>query len=130
MSFRKNFFASLTYKSAVKYPAPSNLSYFWNFGIFSTLALFIQIITGIVLVMFYTPHIDLAFLSIEHITRDINYGWLLRYTHSNGASLFFIAIYFHIARGLIFGSYLFPRAYLWCSGVLLLLLTIVTAFLG
>jgi len=129
-SLRSTTISDLIYKAAVKYPAPSNLTYSWNFGIFSTIALLIQIVTGIVLVMFYTPHIDLAFISVEHIMRDINYGWLLRYLHANGASLFFIALYLHIARGLIHGSYLFHRSLLWCSGVILFLLTILSAFLG
>jgi ubiquinol-cytochrome c reductase cytochrome b subunit len=129
-SLRKNLIASLLYQTAVKYPAPSNLSYVWNFGVFATVALMLQIVTGIILVMHYTPHVDLAFLSCEHIMRDVNYGWLLRYLHANGASLFFIVVYAHIFRGLIFGSYLFSRELLWCSGVIILLLMIITAFLG
>jgi quinol-cytochrome oxidoreductase complex cytochrome b subunit len=129
-SLRSSTLSSILYSAAVKYPAPSNLSYAWNYGIFATVALIFQILTGVVLVMFYTPHVDLAFISVEHIMRDINAGWLLRYLHANGASLFFVAMYVHIGRGLVFGSYLFSRSLLWCSGVILFLLTIITAFLG
>ena len=129
-SLRTNSIISLAYNIAVKYPAPSNLSYSWNFGIFGTVILFSQILTGLILVMHYTPNADLAFISCEHIMRDVNYGWLLRYLHANGASLFFIVIYSHIFRGLIYGSYLFSRQLLWCSGVIILLLMIITAFLG
>ncbi len=129
-SLRKNIIISLLYSTAVKYPTPSNLTYAWNFGIFALIALFLQIVTGIILVMHYTPHIDLAFISCEHIMRDVNYGWLLRYLHANGASVFFIVVYTHIFRGLIFGSYLFARELLWCSGVIILLCMIITAFLG
>jgi quinol-cytochrome oxidoreductase complex cytochrome b subunit len=129
-SIRKNIFANLIYNQAVKYPTPSNLSYFWNFGVFATVALVLQIITGIILCMHYTPNINLAFISVEHIMRDVDYGWLLRYMHANGASLFFIVVYAHIFRGLIYGSYLFSRQLLWCSGVIILLLMIITAFLG
>ena len=120
-----NFF----YGFVTKYPTPSNLTYFWNFGVFSFFALIIQIITGILLVMHYTPHIDLAFSSVEHIMRDIDFGWLLRYTHANGASLFFIVMYLHISRSLLYGSYI-SRGLLWSSGVIIFLLTIITAFLG
>jgi ubiquinol-cytochrome c reductase cytochrome b subunit len=118
------------YTLAVKYPAPSNLNYLWNFGVFALIALMLQIVTGIVLVMLYTPHIDYAFASVEHIMRDVNAGWILRYCHANGASLFFIVVYAHIMRGLYYGSYLFTRELLWCSGVIILLLMIITAFLG
>ena len=129
-SLRNNIIVNLIYNQAVKYPTPSNLNYFWNFGIFSAVALLLQIVTGIVLCMHYTPHVDLAFISVEHIMRDVNYGWLLRYMHANGASLFFIVIYAHIFRGLIAGSYLFSRQLLWCSGVIILLIMIITGFLG
>lgn len=129
-ALRHNYLIHLTYELVTKYPTPSNLSYVWNFGIFSLIALIIQIITGILLVMHYTPHVDLSFISCEHIMRDVNLGWLLRYTHANGASVFFIAVYCHIARALIFGSYLFARRALWSSGVIIFLLMIITAFLG
>jgi ubiquinol-cytochrome c reductase cytochrome b subunit len=118
------------YQLVVKYPTPVNLSYLWNFGVFALIALILQLITGIILVMHYTPHIDYAFVSVEHIMRDVQLGWLLRYSHANGASIFFIVVYLHIFRGLFFGSYLATRELLWCSGVLILLLMIITAFLG
>jgi ubiquinol-cytochrome c reductase cytochrome b subunit len=92
--------------------------------------LVIQILTGIFLAMHYTPHIDLAFNSVEHIMRDVNYGWLIRYTHANGASFFFIVVYIHIFRGLYYGSYITPREHLWCSGVLIFILMMATAFMG
>ena len=80
--------------------------------------------------MHYTPHVDLAFDSVEHIMRDVNYGWLLRYAHSNGASMFFIVVYIHIARGLYYGSYLYPRRLLWSTGILIFLLMMGTGFIG
>jgi quinol-cytochrome oxidoreductase complex cytochrome b subunit len=89
-----------------------------------------QLITGIFLAMHYTPHIDLAFVSVEHIMRDVNYGWLLRYAHANGASMFFIAVYIHVFRGLYYGSYIHPREFVWCIGVIILLLMMATAFMG
>jgi len=114
----------------IDYPTPSNLSYLWNFGFLSGLCLGIQIVTGIALAMHYTPHVDLAFLSVEHIMRDVNGGWLLRYIHANGASMFFIVVYIHIGRGLYYGSYLAPRAFVWILGVVILLLMMATAFMG
>jgi len=112
------------------YPSPINLSYFWNFGSLAGIFLFIQILTGIFLGMHYVPNIELAFSSIEHVMRDVNYGWFLRYLHANGASMFFLIVYLHIARNLLYGSFLHPREFLWISGVLILLLMILTAFLG
>lgn len=120
----------MLYGTIITYPTPTNLTYVWNFGIFALAALIIQILTGIILVMHYTPHLDLAFVSIEHIMRDVNMGWLLRYIHANGASIFFIVVYAHIFRGLFYGSYLNSREFLWCSGVIILLFMIITAFLG
>jgi quinol-cytochrome oxidoreductase complex cytochrome b subunit len=120
----------ILYNTAVTYPAPSNISYFWNFGIYALVCLVVQIVTGLILVMHYIPHVDLAFSSLEHLMRDVNYGWVLRYVHANGASMFFIVVYAHLARGLFFSSYMFPRASLWVSGVLLMFLMIITAFLG
>lgn len=111
-------------------PLPSNISYFWNFGSLAGLLLATQFITGIALAMHYTPHIDLAFISVEHIMRDVNYGWLLRYVHANGASMFFLIVYIHIARGLYYGSYTSPRELLWSVGVIIFLLMIGTAFMG
>jgi quinol-cytochrome oxidoreductase complex cytochrome b subunit len=114
----------------VDYPTPINLNYFWSFGSIAGFCLVIQILTGVFLAMHYTPHIDFAFASVEHIMRDVNHGWLIRYIHANGASMFFIAVYSHIFRGLYYGSYLAPRSYLWCSGVIIFLLMMATAFLG
>nr|YP_009515552.1 apocytochrome b [Kumanoa ambigua]AVK39499.1 apocytochrome b [Kumanoa ambigua] len=114
----------------ISYPTPVNIHYAWNFGFLSAICLVIQIITGVFLAMHYTPHIDLAFVSIEHIMRDVNFGWLLRYIHANGASMFFIVVYIHLFRGLYFGSYVFPRHYVWVTGVLIFFLMIITAFIG
>jgi len=111
-------------------PQPSNISYVWNFGSLLALCLGIQIVTGIFLVMHYTPTVDLAFNSVEHIMRDVNYGWLLRYTHANVASFFFIFVYAHIGRGLYYNSYRSPRVAPWSIGVIILVLMMATAFLG
>lgn len=116
--------------SLIDYPTPTNLSYLWNFGSLAGVCLVIQILTGVFLAMHYTPHVDLAFLSVEHIMRDVNNGWLLRYIHANGASMFFIVVYTHIFRGLYYGSYLRPRRALWNIGVVILLLMMATAFMG
>jgi ubiquinol-cytochrome c reductase cytochrome b subunit len=114
----------------IDYPTPINLNYMWSFGSTAGIALVIQIITGVFLAMHYTPHIDLAFKSVEHIMRDVNNGWLIRYFHANGASIFFIVVYCHIFRGLYFGSYIYPRDRLWISGVLIFFLMMATAFMG
>lgn len=114
----------------IDYPTPINLNYMWSFGSTAGMCLVIQIITGIFLAMHYTPHIDLAFSSVEHIMRDVNNGWLIRYLHANGASMFFIVVYCHIFRGLYYGSYMYPREKLWISGVVLFLLMMATAFMG
>lgn len=111
-------------------PQPVNISYVWNFGSLLALCLGTQIVTGVILAMHYTPNIDLAFISVEHIMRDVNYGWLIRYIHANTASFFFIFVYLHIARGLYFGSYKAPRVLPWSVGVIILVLMIATAFLG
>jgi ubiquinol-cytochrome c reductase cytochrome b subunit len=112
------------------YPVPRNLNYFWNFGVLAGLALVIQIVTGIVLAMHYVPQGDHAFQSVEHIMRDVNQGWFLRYAHANGASFFFIVTYVHIFRGLYFGSYKAPRELVWMLGLVILLLMMATAFMG
>src|SRR3954469_18772661 len=112
------------------YPTPKNLSYWWNFGSIAGFMLMIMIATGIFLAMQYTPHVDYAFNSVERIMRDVNYGWMLRYLHMNGASMFFIAVYIHIFRGLYYGSYKAPRELLWILVVVILLLMMATAFLG
>jgi ubiquinol-cytochrome c reductase cytochrome b subunit len=115
---------------AYDYPTPKNLSYWWNFGSIAGFMLVVMIVTGIFLAMQYTPHVDYAFNSVERIMRDVNYGWLLRYIHMNGASMFFIAVYIHIFRGLYYGSYKAPRELLWMIGVVILLLMMATAFMG
>jgi ubiquinol-cytochrome c reductase cytochrome b/c1 subunit len=120
----------LMYSSFVAYPTPRNLNYWWTFGGILSFMLAAQIVTGVVLAMHYTPHVDYAFNSVEHIMRDVNYGWLLRYLHSNGASMFFLACYIHIARGLYYGSYKDPREVLWILGVIIFLLMIATGFMG
>jgi ubiquinol-cytochrome c reductase cytochrome b/c1 subunit len=113
-----------------QFPMPKNLNYFWNFGALAMIILVTMVITGIVLAMQYTPHVDHAFNSVERIMRDVNYGWLIRYIHMNGGSMFFIVVYIHIFRGLYYGSYKAPRELLWMLGVVILLLMMATAFLG
>ncbi|MEH6526264.1 MAG: cytochrome b/b6 [Sneathiella sp.] len=113
-----------------EYPTPKNLSYWWTFGSLAGVMLVVQIVTGIVLAMHYTPHVDMAFESVEHIMRDVNFGWLLRYMHSNGASMFFIVVYLHIFRGMYYGSYKAPRELLWWLGLVIFLLMMATAFMG
>ena len=112
------------------YPVPRNLNYFWNFGVLAGFCLVIQLITGIVLAMHYAPHTSVAFDSTEHIMRDVNWGWMLRYMHANGASAFFVVVYFHIFRGFFFGSYKAPREMIWLLGVVIFLLMMATAFMG
>ena len=112
------------------YPTPKNLNYFWNFGSLAGITLVIMIVTGILLAMQYTANTDIAFDSVERIMRDVNNGWLLRYIHMNGASMFFIIVYIHIFRGLYYGSYKYPREILWMLGVVILLLMMATAFMG
>lgn len=112
------------------FPTPKNLNYWYTFGGILAVMLVVQIITGIVLVMHYTPHVDMAFNSVEHIMRNVNYGWLLRYMHMNGASMFFIAVYIHMFRGMYYGSYKAPREVLWMLGVIIYLVMMATAFMG
>lgn len=111
-------------------PQPANISYLWNFGSLLALCLIIQILTGAFLAMHYTPNVDLAFNSVEHIMRDVNNGWLIRYTHANVASFFFIFVYMHIARGMYYGSYKSPRVLVWTIGTIILILMMAIAFLG
>src|ERR1700754_3794458 len=111
-------------------PTPRNLNYLWTFGGILAFILGMQIFTGIILAMHYTPNTLLAFDSIEKLMRDVNYGWLLRYTHAVGASMFFLAVYIHIFRGLYYGSYKAPREILWMIGVIILLVMMATAFMG
>jgi ubiquinol-cytochrome c reductase cytochrome b/c1 subunit len=112
------------------YPTPRNLNYWWNFGSLAGVILVIMIVSGVVLAMHYTPNADLAFDSVERIMRDVNYGWLIRYIHMNGASMFFLIVYIHLFRGLYYGSYKYPRELLWMLGVVILILMIATAFMG
>ncbi len=112
------------------YPVPRNLNYFWNFGVLAGVALTIQIVTGIVLAMHYAANAGIAFDSVEHIMRDVNSGWMLRYMHMNGASFFFIVVYIHMFRGLYYGSYKAPREMVWLLGVVIFLLMMATAFMG
>nr|CCD31562.1 cytochrome b [Testudo graeca]CCD31563.1 cytochrome b [Testudo graeca] len=114
--------------SFIDLPSPSNISAWWNFGSLLGICLILQIITGIFLAMHYSPNISLAFSSVAHITRDVQYGWLIRNMHANGASIFFMCIYLHIGRGLYYGSYLYKET--WNTGVVLLLLIMATAFMG
>ena len=112
------------------YPVPRNLNYFWNFGVLAGLALTLQIVTGIILAMHYQAGDATAFNSVEHIMRDVNQGWFLRYAHANGASMFFIVTYIHIFRGLYYGSYKAPREMVWMLGLVIFLLMMATAFMG
>ncbi len=120
----------LAHDSFVDFPTPKNLNYWYTFGGILTIFLVIQIITGIILAMHYTPSVDGAFASIERIMRDVPYGWLIRYLHANGASMFFLAVYIHMFRGLYYGSYKAPREVLWILGCVIFLLMIMTGFLG
>jgi len=126
----KNYLIGLIDSHIIHYPSPITLTYAWSFGSLAGICLVIQMLSGIFLAMHYTPHIDLAFNSVEYIMRDINNGWLIRYIHANGASMFFIVVYAHMCRGLYYGSYMKPRELLWCSGVLLFFLMMGTAFTG
>jgi len=130
IEYRMPIFSFLDDAIGRGYPTPRNLNYWWNFGSLAGVALVIMIATGIVLAMQYTPHATMAFDSIERIMRDVNYGWLLRYVHSNGGSFFFLVVYIHIFRGLYYGSYKEPRELLWILGVVILLLMMATAFMG
>jgi ubiquinol-cytochrome c reductase cytochrome b subunit len=123
-------FVKMVQHELYEYPTPRNLSYWWNFGSLAGIMLVVMIVTGVVLAMHYTPNSDTAFDSVERIMRDVNYGWLLRYIHMNGASLFFMVVYIHLFRGLYYGSYKYPRELLWMLGVVILLLMMATAFMG
>ena len=129
-NIRKLNLLEFFYHAVASYKAPAILSYLWNFGILSLMCLVLQIITGIFLAMHYIASPEHAFNSVEHIMRDVNNGWLIRYLHANGASMFFFVVYIHIFRGLYYGSYMYPREILWCSGVIILLIMILTAFMG
>jgi len=128
--FNKTYLVALIDSHVIHYPAPITLTYAWSFGSLAGVCLVIQMISGIFLAMHYTPHVDLAFSSVEYIMRDIKNGWLIRYVHANGASMFFIVVYAHMCRGLYYGSYMEPRQWLWISGVVLFFLMMGTAFTG
>ena len=113
-----------------EYPTPKNLNYWWTFGAILTFCLVTQIITGLILAMHYVAHADLAFSSVEHIMRNVNYGWLIRYVHANGASMFFLAVYIHIFRALYYGSYKSPREIIWILGMMIYILMMMAAFMG
>ena len=121
---------SMMQHSAVEYPTPKNLNYWCIYVSLAGFILVVMILTGLVLAMAYTPHVDMAFESVERIMRDVNYGWLLRYLHANGASMFFIIVFIHVFRGLYYGSYKSPREVLWWIGVLILIVMMATAFMG
>nr|QKN98984.1 cytochrome b [Mileewa ponta] len=125
---KKNELIKIINYSIIDLPAPINLSLWWNFGVMLGLCLMMQLITGLFLSMHYTANIEMAFNSISHISRDVNYGWLMRSLHSNGASLFFICMYLHTGRGMYYGSYKFLKT--WFMGIIIMLATMATAFLG
>ena len=112
------------------YPTPKNLNYWWTFGGILTFCLITQIVTGLILAMHYIAHADMAFESVEHIMRNVNYGWLIRYVHANGASMFFLAVYIHIFRSLYYGSYKSPREIIWILGMIIYILMMAAAFMG
>nr|AFA45764.1 cytochrome b [Cercopithecus ascanius katangae] len=115
-------------RSLIDLPSPSNISMWWNFGSLLAFCLILQIITGLFLAMHYSPDTSYAFSSIAHITRDVNYGWIIRYLHANGASMFFICLFLHVGRGIYYGSFLLLKT--WNTGIMLLLMTMATAFMG
>jgi ubiquinol-cytochrome c reductase cytochrome b subunit len=128
IDYRLPIFSSMQHLQ--EYRAPKNLSYMWSWGSIAMICLMVQIITGVVLAMHYTPNVHLAFESVERIMRDVNHGWLIRYTHAVGASMFFAVVFAHILRGLYYGSYRSPREVLWWLGIIILLVMMATAFLG
>lgn len=128
--FKTNPILSVVDKMLGTYKCPTIISYWWSFGSLAAVCLGVQLITGIILAMHYTPHVDYAFVSVEHIMRDVNYGWLLRYMHANGASMFLIVLYLHIFRGIYYSSYSYPAESVWNTGVIIYLLTMAAAFLG
>lgn len=131
MAFRKsNVYLNLVNSYLIDSPQPSSINYWWNLGSLLGLCLVIQICTGIFLAMHYSSNIELAFSSVEHIMRDVQLGWLIRYMHANGASFFFICMYIHIGKGLYYGSYRSPRTLVWIVGVVIFILTMAAAFLG
>ncbi len=130
VEYRLPIISFIDHSLGSQYPTPRNLSYWWNFGSLAGFVLVVMILSGIFLAMNYTPHVLFAFDSVERIMRDVNYGWLIRYIHVNGASMFFIVVYIHMFRGMYYGSYKAPREILWWLGVIILLLMMATAFMG
>ncbi|HER26295.1 MAG TPA: cytochrome b, partial [Rhodospirillales bacterium] len=130
IEYRLPIFSFIDDSVGSNYPTPRNLNYWWNFGSLAGIVMVIMIATGIVLAMQYTAHVDYAFDSVERIMRDVNYGWLLRYLHMNGSSMFFILVYIHMFRGMYFGSFKSPREIVWIFGVMLILAMMATAFMG
>ena len=129
-TLKQNTLLAMVNDMVVDLPSPSNLNYLWGFGSLLGVILGIQLGSGIFLAMHYTANIELAFASVEHIMRDVNFGWLLRYIHANGASFFFIVVFLHVGRGLYHGSYTRPRQLLWTIGVIILVVMMATAFIG
>ena len=130
IEYRLPVFSFINESVGSGYPTPKNLNYWWNFGSLAGIVLAIMVATGIVLAMNYTPHVDYAFESVERIMRDVNYGWLMRYIHMNGGSMFFIVVYIHLFRGMYYGSYKKPRELLWIIGIIIFLTMMATAFMG
>lgn len=130
IEYRLPIFSYINNAVGSDYPAPRNLNYWWNFGAVAGVCLIVQILTGLFLAMQYAAHTGIAFDSVERIMRDVNYGWLLRYMHAVGASMFFVVVYIHIFRGLFYGSYKAPREVLWWLGLVIFLLMMATAFMG
>jgi len=130
MRTTKNSIISIVLNHLVAYPTPINFNYFYGFGSLAGICLCIQILSGVFLAMNYVPHSELAFASVEFIMRDVNNGWFIRYMHANGSSMFFLCVYIHIARGLYYGSYVYPRHLAWISGIVVFILMMATAFLG
>ena len=129
LDYRLPIFSVLR-EALVDHPTPRNLNYWWNFGSLAGITLVIMIVSGLILSMHYVPHVDLAFDSVEHIMRDVNYGWLIRYIHANGSSMFFLAVYIHIFRSLYYGSHKSPREVIWVIGMIIYFLMMCTAFMG
>jgi ubiquinol-cytochrome c reductase cytochrome b subunit len=127
--WNKNNLLAIVDSHIIDYPTPINLNYMWSFGSTAGICLVIQIVTGIFLAMHYTPHVDLAFMSVEHIMRDVNNGWLIRYMHANGASFYFFSMYMHMGKNLYFKLYL-NNKFAWFSGLTIFLLSMATAFIG
>jgi quinol-cytochrome oxidoreductase complex cytochrome b subunit len=125
-----NRLSLIVYKLGFSYPVPVNLTYFWNFGSLALFFFFVQVISGVFLAMYYVPDIAMVFFAMEHLMRDVSFGWLVRYIHANGASFFFFFVYLHLFRNLYFVLYRYPRSFLWFTGIIILFLMVVTAFLG